>query len=98
MIQDGIRILKDGKYWKNYYKNTENIEFDIWYNLLDRVRYYWEYKTVKEALINLLNDFSKGIDMKFVYQYFYDSYFLIREGKIKNDPMDLIRNEIKRVL
>lgn len=36
--------------------------------------------------------------MKFVYQYFYDSYFLIREEKIKNDPMDLIRNEIKRVL
>lgn len=22
-------MLKDGKYWKNYYKNTENIELDI---------------------------------------------------------------------
>lgn len=91
-------MLKDDKHWKNYYKESDNIKFDIWYNLLDRVRYYWEYKPVKEALDILIKNFSSGIDMRFIYQYFYDSYFLIRDGKLRNDPVDLVKYEIKRVL
>lgn len=91
-------MLNNDKYWRNYYKNINDLKFDIWYNLLDRIRYYWEYERVKESLTKLFNNFSEGIDLKFIYQYFYDSYFLVREGKLKNSPLSLVKNEIKKVL
>lgn len=91
-------MLRDDKYWKEYYKNPERLELDIWYNLLDRIRYYWEYEEIKLALNKLFENFSRGVDMRYVYQYFYESYFEIREGKIKNDPKELVKNEIKKVL
>lgn len=91
-------MLKNDKYWKDYYKDVKNVKLDIWYNLLDRIRYYWEYEPVKKALGKLFDNFSEGIDIRFVYQYFYDSYFLVREGKLRNTPIDLIKNEIKKVL
>ncbi len=91
-------MLKDDKYWRKYYKNSERLELDIWYNLLDRVRYYWEYEDVKIALNKLFENFSRGVDIKFIYQYFYDSYFDVREGKMKNDPKELVKKEIKKVL
>ncbi len=91
-------MLEDNKYWRSYYKNNNILKIDLYYNLLDRIRYYWEYKEVKKALNKLLDNFSEGLDIKFIYQYFYDSYFLVREGKIKNNPISLIGNEIKKVL
>ncbi|ACI19904.1 class II D-tagatose-bisphosphate aldolase non-catalytic subunit [Dictyoglomus thermophilum] len=91
-------MLKDDKYWRKYYKDSERLELDIWYNLLDRIRYYWEYKEIKIALNRLFENFSEGVDIRYIYQYFYDSYFKVREGKIRNDPRELIKNEIKKVL
>lgn len=91
-------MLKDDKYWRKYYKDSERLELDIWYNLFDRIRYYWEYKEIKIALNRLFENFLEGVDIRYIYQYFYDSYFEVREGKIRNDPRELIKNEIKKVL
>ncbi|MGC9002301.1 MAG: class II D-tagatose-bisphosphate aldolase non-catalytic subunit [Dictyoglomus sp.] len=91
-------MLRYDRYWRKYYKDSKRLELDIWYNLLDRIRYYWEYEDVKMVLNKLFENFSEGVDIKFIYQYFYDSYFDVREGKMKNDPRELIKKEIKRVL
>lgn len=91
-------MLRDDKYWRKYYKSSGKLELDIWYNLLDRIRYYWEYEDVKMALNKLFENFSEGVDIKFIYQYFYDLYFDVREGKMRNDPRELVKKEIKKVL
>uniref|UniRef100_A0A7C3RX82 Tagatose-6-phosphate kinase n=1 Tax=Dictyoglomus thermophilum TaxID=14 RepID=A0A7C3RX82_DICTH len=90
-------MKKNDKYWSKYYKE-ENTDKDILYSLLDRIRYYWEFPEIKRSLQILLKNLSENIDMRFIYQYFYDEYYLIREGKIKNKVTDIIKHEIKKTL
>ena len=93
-----LKVMKENdKYWIKYYKE-ENLDIDIFYSLLDRIRYYWEFPEIKKALQTLLDNLSENIDMRFIYQYFYDEYYLIREGVIKNTAIDIIKYEIKKTL
>lgn len=50
-------MLQDPIHWQGYYQgNDEALRMARKYSLSDRVRYYWQYPRVQEALATLLNN------------------------------------------
>ena len=93
-------MLENPKYWLDYYKgNEEEKKFARKYSLLDRSRYYWNVSEIKKAVEILFKNLNKkGIPLTLVSQFMSIQYQRIKEGIIKNNPKELISDNIARVL
>jgi D-tagatose-1,6-bisphosphate aldolase subunit GatZ/KbaZ len=86
------------KYLQDYYKGDERkIRLDQMYSYFDRIRYYWSFEEIEKATNHLIENF-KDMPLNLIYQYLPEQYEQIRENKLKNDPNELIKYEIKKVL
>ena len=88
------------KYWKNHYKGSNGeIYFAQIYSFSDRIRYYWNTNRIKNSIDILINNLSKSpIPLSILSQYLPKQYSSVRDGKIKNHPISLIRDKISEVL
>ncbi len=88
------------EWWKGYYREDDPmLGLRLKYGLLDRVRYYWSFKDVKEALGVLFNNLaSVEIPLSLISQYFPSQYKKIREGRLSTGIDNLIRGKIEDVL
>jgi len=87
-------------FWKKYYNgNRHEIKFAQKYSFSDRIRYYWTYKEVNDALQTLIKNLSEiPIPLNLLSQYMPLEAEAVMEGKIENKPKDLIYSRIMSVL
>lgn len=92
-------MLREPDYWKNHYHGDSKTQaFLRVYSYSDRIRYYWAYPEIQKALKILLQNLEKNpVPMVLINQYFPDQYQKIRQGKIRNHPLDIIKDKIQQV-
>ncbi|HKN23245.1 MAG TPA: class II D-tagatose-bisphosphate aldolase, non-catalytic subunit [Candidatus Acidoferrum sp.] len=86
--------------WKGYYRGEEaELKFARKYSYSDRSRYYWPQPGVAAALQRLLNNLTAHpAPESLVSQYLPKQCEAIREGRLENQPRELIRGKILEVL
>ena len=92
-------MRRDPRHWSAYYVNPERQDFDLQYSLSDRIRYYWTAPVVERACTHLLQGLAaRGIPMTLISQYLPVQYAAIREGRLNNDPRELVVDAVEQVL
>lgn len=93
-------MLENPSHWKSYYHGTEaELKLARKYSYSDRSRYYWPQPGVAAALESLLNNLTAHpAPVSLVSQYLPNQCEAIREGRLRNDPRELIRGKILDVL
>ncbi|HFE66608.1 MAG TPA: tagatose-bisphosphate aldolase, partial [Chloroflexi bacterium] len=87
-------------YWQKYYSgDTAAQAFARKYSFSDRSRYYWPVPAVQAALDKLLENLAaRPLPLSLLSQYMPAQYRRIREGKLANDPRELILDGVTAVL
>ena len=98
VIEKGM--LENPKYWVDYYEGTdEEKRLARKYSFLDRSRYYWNISKIKKAVEILFENLKKKkIPLTLISQFMPIQYQKIRDNIIKNDPKELVRDNIVNVL
>jgi D-tagatose-1,6-bisphosphate aldolase subunit GatZ/KbaZ len=92
-------MKRDSKHWKAYYLDAGRVHFDLQYSLSDRIRYYWGTPEVSRVCAQLLRELtSAGLPLTLVSQYLPVQYAAIRDGRLKNDPRDIVLDGVSQVL
>jgi D-tagatose-1,6-bisphosphate aldolase subunit GatZ/KbaZ len=92
-------MKRNPRYWKSYYTNPEQQDFDLQFSLSDRIRYYWSTPVVDTACAQLLKALAaRGIPLTLISQYLPVQYAAIREGRLANDPRELVLDGVEQVL
>jgi D-tagatose-1,6-bisphosphate aldolase subunit GatZ/KbaZ len=92
-------MKRSPRYWKAYYTNPEQQDSDLQFSLSDRIRYYWSTPVVEAACTRLLEVLaSRGIPLTLISQYLPLQYAAIREGRLRNDPRELVLEAVEQVL
>jgi D-tagatose-1,6-bisphosphate aldolase subunit GatZ/KbaZ len=90
---------RNPRYWKTYYTNPAQQDFDLQYSLSDRIRYYWSTPVVEAACSQLLEALAaRGIPLTLISQYLPVQYAAIRAGQLANDPRELVLDGVEQVL
>lgn len=89
-------MLKNDKNWKKHYQGTElEIRLKRKYSFSDRCRYYMPTPAVEAAADRLLTNLrTLGIPLNLLSQFMPIQYTKVREGYLKNDPVELIEDHI----
>lgn len=89
-------MLKEPKYWQKHYHGTPSeIALKRKFSFSDRCRYYLPTDAVSAALDTLLNNLKDGAPLNLLSQFMPIEYTLVRENKLNNDPLSLIKSRIK---
>lgn len=91
-----LAMLNNPKYWRKHYHGSEaELALARKYSLSDRIRYYWQVPEVNTALEKLIHNLKENkIPMTLLSQYLPNQYHAVRNGEIKNEPIDLIHHKI----
>lgn len=89
-------MFKNDKNWKKHYQGTElEIRLKRKYSFSDRCRYYMPTPAVEAAADRLLTNLrTLGIPLNLLSQFMPIQYTKVREGYLKNDPVELIEDRI----
>ena len=89
-------MLKNDKNWKKHYQGTElEIRLKRKYSFSDRCRYYMPTPAVEGAADRLLTNLrTLGSPLNLLSQFMPIQYTKVREGYLKNDPVELIEDRI----
>ncbi len=82
------------KYWKNYYKgNANKVKFLQFNSLLDRIRYYWNFKLVNKSKKKLFSNINKMTENKVLKLLKADKNVLkiYKKYKISNSELIIIK-------
>lgn len=92
-------MKRDPRYWRSYYTNPEQLDFDLQFSLSDRSRYYWAAPVVERACSALFECLtSRGIPLTLLSQYLPAQYAAIRDGRLRNEPRELALDGVDQVL
>ena len=93
-------MIDNPKYWEKYYTGTDSEKnFKRKFSYLDRSRYFWPNKSLREVKEKLYSNLRKtGIPPTLVSQYMPNQYFQVREGRINCDPEELVLSKIRDIL
>jgi D-tagatose-1,6-bisphosphate aldolase subunit GatZ/KbaZ len=93
------QMRRDPKHWKSYYVDPERRQFDLQFSLSDRIRYYWNVPNVTRACTQLLEGLKAArIPVTMISQYMPLQYAAIREGRLRNEPRELVLDGVEHVL
>jgi D-tagatose-1,6-bisphosphate aldolase subunit GatZ/KbaZ len=86
--------------WQKYYDNEpRRARFDQQYSLSDRIRYYWPHPAIQAAQARLLANLERTPPpLTLLSQYLPFQYDAVREGRLNNQPVDLLKEGVARVL
>jgi D-tagatose-1,6-bisphosphate aldolase subunit GatZ/KbaZ len=92
-------MLDHPEYWESYYHGDEDyLRCARDFSYSDRCRYYWPRPQVQEALGQLLHILSEHpIPLTLLSQYLPAQYQAVRNGELRNHPVDLIHHRILEV-
>ncbi len=89
----------DPRYWSTYYTDRATQRLDLQFSLSDRIRYYWGVPGVRAACDALVMDLrSRGMPLTLISQYLPRQYAAIRDGRIRNDPHEILLAGVRAVL
>jgi D-tagatose-1,6-bisphosphate aldolase subunit GatZ/KbaZ len=93
-------MLANPVYWKGYYQGDEaTLQFARKYSYSDRSRYYWPQPEVQDALRRLLTNLTASpAPVSLLSQHLPNQSEAVREGKIANQPRNLIHSKIMEVI
>jgi len=88
------------EYWRKYYdSDPRRARFDQQYSLSDRIRYYWPHPAIQAAQARLLASLEREAPpLTLLSQYLPAQYQAVREGRLQNRPLDLLKEGVARVL
>lgn len=89
-------MLKKPEFWeKHYYGSEHELKLARKYSLFDRCRYYLPVKEVQESIERMIYNLkSVNIPLTLISQYMPLQYKKIREGLLKNDPEELLKDSV----
>jgi D-tagatose-1,6-bisphosphate aldolase subunit GatZ/KbaZ len=92
-------MRRDPRHWRSYYAQPEREEFDLQFSLSDRIRYYWTAPAVERACRQLIESLAaRGMPLTLLSQYLPVQYAAIRDGRLRNDPRELVLDGVEQVL
>ncbi|HEY6907671.1 MAG TPA: class II D-tagatose-bisphosphate aldolase, non-catalytic subunit, partial [Ignavibacteriaceae bacterium] len=93
-------MLQSPKHWEKYYCSGENEnKLKRKYSYSDRIRYYWPEAAADNSIKNLIRNLSVNrIPETLLSQYFPEEYYAVREGRITENPEEIILHRISSVL
>jgi D-tagatose-1,6-bisphosphate aldolase subunit GatZ/KbaZ len=93
-------MIANPVHWKNHYRgDAEALRIARQFSYSDRSRYYWPQAEVAAALDVLFANLRVNpAPISLVSQYLPQQAERIREGRLSNEPLDLIRSKILDVL
>jgi D-tagatose-1,6-bisphosphate aldolase subunit GatZ/KbaZ len=92
-------MRRDPRHWKAYYLDADREQFDLQYSLSDRIRYYWTAPEVVRACARLFEVLAaEGVPLSLLSQYLPRQYAAIRDGRLRNDPRELVLDSVAGVL
>ncbi|MGW8186242.1 MAG: class II D-tagatose-bisphosphate aldolase non-catalytic subunit, partial [Desulfobacterales bacterium] len=92
-------MLSHPEHWRSYYRGSAaDLHFLRHYSYRDRIRYYWDFPVVRQAVDRLLLNLDRPIPLMFFSQYFSDLYPAILTGELRPVPRFLIRQRIRSAL
>lgn len=92
-------LMKNPRYWKQYYMDDNKLRFRFSYSFSDRVRYYWETEQLKESVEILYSNLrNREIPLSLISQYFNEAFLSIVDGTLECDPHALVLYRIQSVL
>jgi len=98
-VLDEVMSSKPQHWQKHYHGDLNEIAFARRFSYSDRLRYYWNEPQVDAALKVLLGNLTENpAPMTLASQYLPAQYWAVREGRIRNTPVDLIHHKIQEVL
>ncbi len=95
------RVMKENpKHWQKHYHGEEaELQFARKHSYSDRIRYYWPHPEIEQALKKLIANLKETLlPLSLVSQHLPNQYWAVRNGKIRNDPEDLIHHKIGEIL
>ncbi len=89
-------MLANPSNWKKHYHGDDTaLAFKRKYSFSDRARYYLPDEKVQAALEKLISNLrAKKIPLSLLSQYMPMAYTKVREGKLKNDPVELMMERV----
>ena len=92
-------MRRDPKYWKAYYLDADRRQFDLQFSLSDRIRYYWSTPEATRACAQLLQGLEAvKVPLTLISQYLPLQYAAIRDGRLRNNPRELVLDGVAQVL
>lgn len=93
-------MVADPRYWLKYYPGDAAAQaFARKYSLSDRIRYYWPHPDVQAAQARLVrNLLDNPPPLPLLSQFLPGEYRLVREGVLRNEPLELVWAHIDVVL
>ncbi len=94
------RMINFPKYWEKYYDFSEREnKLKRKYSYSDRIRYYWADNIVNDSLQRLVHNLTENkIPHILLSQYLSEEYFAVREGRISENPEEIILHKISKVI
>lgn len=89
-------MLKDNHNWIKHYHGTE-LEQALArkYSFSDRCRYYFSLPEVEAAQDKLIKNLNNvNIPLGMLHQFMPNQYIKVRDGILKNDPYELVKDEV----
>lgn len=93
-------MLADPAHWQKYYGGTPGEQRLLRrYSYSDRLRYYWKFPEVEAAVDRLVQNLEKtSVTETLLSQHCPGQYRLVRDGKLKDEPKELVISNIMAVL
>ncbi len=88
------------QYWSAHYQGDEaELRLARKYSYSDRIRYYWPNTAIQKSLNQLIENLTgREAPLNILSQYLPLQYEAIREGRLKNNVLDLIDYGIAQIL
>ena len=88
-------MVNNPKYYiKHYHGTPEEIAYKRKFSFSDRSRYYMPVKEVVAAQKVLFDNFKDGVPLGLLSQFMPIAYTKVREGKLNNDPVSLVKDRV----
>ncbi len=99
-VLEEVMLTSEPNYWVKYYHGTpQELKLKRKYSFSDRSRYYLSNPKIQEAIDRLLCNTEKmDIPLTLISQYLPLQYERIRDGKVENSAMALVKDKIDCVL
>lgn len=92
-------MINEPKYWlKHYHGNSQEIALKRKYSFSDRSRYYMPFPALIASKERLFDNLKNGIPLNLLSQFMPVQYTKVREGLLKNEPYELVKDRIKNTV
>jgi D-tagatose-1,6-bisphosphate aldolase subunit GatZ/KbaZ len=94
-VMEGL-MLADPGFWQDYYRGTEEeMAYLRRYAYSDRIRYYWSRPEAQAALKRLFDNLRQAPPpLSLILQYLPEAGKKIRDGRLANDPEQIVLDRI----